>query len=67
MFAWGRYTGPTSALDLPIDPSVMEPRLDRFGNPIEDAVNDYRIDVEGELYERHAPETFVGKPGPPVI
>ena len=33
------------------------PRMDRYGNEIENAVVDYRIDVRGDLYERHAPGT----------
>jgi hypothetical protein len=34
-----------------------EPRVDLNGNEIDDAVTDYRIDGQGELYERHAPDT----------
>lgn len=71
MFAWGRSTGPGITRGFPADAAVPAaptgPRLDRFGNPIEDALNDYRIDGQGELYESHAPETFVGQPGTPVI
>jgi hypothetical protein len=34
-------------------------RLDRYGNPIETANGDYRIDPRGEVYERHSPDTAV--------
>jgi hypothetical protein len=36
-----------------------EPRFDLYGNEIEEAVGDYRIDVRGDIYERHSPETEV--------
>jgi hypothetical protein len=42
---------PTSGNDWP------EPRVDLNGNEIDDAVSDYRVDGQGELYERHAPDT----------
>ena len=34
-------------------------RMDRYGNPIETANGDYRIDPRGEMYERHSPDTAV--------
>lgn len=43
-----------------------EPHLDVYGNEIEDAVTDYRIDSAGDVYERHSPETQVPRLGPPV-
>lgn len=43
-----------------------EPHLDVYGNEIEDAVTDYRIDSAGGVYERHSPETEVPRLGPPV-
>jgi hypothetical protein len=36
---------------------------DLFGNEVDTAVNDYRIDAEGEIYERHSPTTMVAKLG----
>ena len=42
------------------DPSPG-PRLDVFGNPIDEAMGDYRIDGRGDIYERHAPDTAVLK------
>ena len=44
-----------------------EPHVDVYGNEIEDAVSDYRIDPAGDVYERHSPETEVPRLGPPVI
>ena len=41
------------------------PRVDRYGNPIESAIGDYRIDRRGELYERHSPDTAVLRLGVP--
>jgi hypothetical protein len=41
------------------------PRLDLFGNAIEEAIADYRIDLRGGVYERHAPDTAVQKRGAP--
>ena len=37
------------------------PRIDLYGNQIDEAVGDYRVDPRGELYERHAPDTAVLK------
>jgi hypothetical protein len=42
------------------------PHLDVYGNEIEDAMTDYRIDPAGDIYERHSPETEVARLGPPV-
>jgi hypothetical protein len=39
--------------------------VDRYGNPIDRAVVDYRIDYRGEVYERHSPHTELAKLGPP--
>ena len=39
------------------DTDWAEPRTDLNGNEIDDAVSDYRIDRQGEMYERHAPDT----------
>ena len=45
-----------SARDLGVD-DLRRPRVDLYGNEVEDAVVDYRIDIRGDLYERHAPQT----------
>jgi hypothetical protein len=41
------------------------PRIDLYGNEINDAVGDYRIDAGGVLYERHRPHLALPKLGPP--
>jgi hypothetical protein len=50
--------------DLPAD---ADPRFDLFGNEIEEAVADYRIDLRGSVYERHSPETAVPRLGSPEV
>ena len=42
-------------------------RVDRFGNQIETAAGDYRIDGRGEVYERHAPDTALPNLPPPGV
>lgn len=42
-------------------------RVDVYGNVIEPAIGDYRVDREGEIYERHAPDTEVTKLGSPGV
>ena len=42
-----------------------ERRVDLLGNEIEDAVADYRVDLGGDMYERHSPETAVPRLGSP--
>jgi hypothetical protein len=39
--------------------SAAPPRLDLYGNEIENAIGDYRIDIRGDIYERHSPDTEV--------
>jgi hypothetical protein len=33
--------------------------VDRYGNRIEEAVGDYRIDPRGDIFERHSPATEI--------
>jgi hypothetical protein len=47
--------------------AAVEPRMDLYGNEVEDAVGDYRIDVRGDIYERHSPETEVTQLAAPSI
>ena len=47
--------------------AASPPRLDLYGNEIEDAVGDYRIDVRGDIYERHSPETEVTRLAAPSL
>jgi hypothetical protein len=47
-------------------PASEDPRVDLFGNEIEEAIADYRIDLRGGVYERHSPDTAVQKLGSPT-
>ena len=40
--------------------------IDVFGNEVDEAVCDYRVDLRGDLYERHSPETEVPRLRPPI-
>jgi hypothetical protein len=40
--------------------------IDVFGNEVDEAVGDYRVDARGDLYERHSPDTEVPKLAPPI-
>jgi hypothetical protein len=64
----GRASSLTMSPD-PVDKLLRptEPHVDVFGNEIEDAVTDYRIDSTGDVYERHSPETEVPRLGPPLM
>jgi hypothetical protein len=33
--------------------------VDRYGNRIEEAVGDYRVDPRGDIFERHSPATEI--------
>jgi len=35
--------------------------VDLYGNPVTDAVADYRLDSAGSLYESHSPQTEIPK------
>jgi hypothetical protein len=48
-------------------PSARLIRVDLYGNQIDDAVGDYRVDWSGDIYERHAPETAVLKLPSPTL
>ena len=47
--------------------AAAEPRRDLYGNEIEDAVGDYRIDRRGDIYERHSPDTEVTQLAAPSL
>ena len=53
--------------DGPATKPAADDQLDLYGNEIEDAVSDYRIDVEGEIYERHAPQVEVPRLAGPSL
>lgn len=42
-------------------------RIDRYGNEVDRAVGDYRIDHSGDLYEQHSPQTELPKLAPPSV
>ena len=41
------------------------PRIDAYGNPIEHAIAEYRIDANGDAYEAHAPDIALTALAPP--
>ena len=58
---------PRAAFDLfsALEPAP-ESHLDVYGNEIEDAITDYRVDTQGAIYENHSPDTEVPRLGPPI-
>ena len=42
-----------------------QPQFDVYGNQIDEAVGDYRVDPRGDLYEQHSPDTALLKLAPP--
>jgi hypothetical protein len=49
----------------PADADRQEPpRVDVYGNEIQEAVGDYRVDPTGGMYESHSPDTEVARLGP---
>jgi hypothetical protein len=47
--------------------STDEVRVDLYGNEIESAISDYRVDFQGDLYEAHAPEVAVSELADPSL
>jgi hypothetical protein len=47
--------------------AASPPRLDLYGNEIDNPVGDYRIDHRGDLYERHSPGTEVTQLAAPSL
>ena len=62
----GFFDDPLRGNDLLRDDEVAQPTVDLFGNEIDEAVGDYRVDIRGDIYERHSPDTEVPKLGPPI-
>src|SRR5690349_21420394 len=69
-------TGPfpnvgTSMQSSSTTPSVARqpriPRIDMYGNDIEDAYAEYRVRVDGDMYERHSPRSAMPRPGRPEM
>jgi hypothetical protein len=73
MVACGRYASGVSGrvtVVVPTEtvaPAMPVDRLDLFGNEVEGAVTDYRLDPRGEMYERHSPETEIPRLGAPGV
>ena len=44
---------------------VNSPTTDMYGNDVQRAMGGYRVDLRGDLYEEHSPDTAVLKLGPP--
>jgi hypothetical protein len=62
----GAWSAGAGIVEMPgisiIEPPVpTPPRIDLYGNEVEDALGDYRIDFDGEVYERHSPDTDVSR------
>jgi hypothetical protein len=47
--------------------AASPPRVDLYGNEIDNAVGEYRIDIRGDLYERHSPGTEVTRLAAPSL
>lgn len=47
--------------------AASPPLLDLYGNEVDNAVGDYRIDIRGDLYERHSPGTEVTQLAAPTL
>ena len=66
------FAGRTPAVSLPAEhPAAVidagiPPNVDIYGNEIERAVGGYRVDLEGDLYEEHNPDTAVLRLGSPT-
>ena len=64
---WGAASpSPIAATSAEITERASAPRIDLFGNEVEEALAEYRLDVGGDVYERHSPETAVPKLGSPT-
>jgi hypothetical protein len=57
----------TDLTDRSEDASSTSPAVDLYGNEIERAVGDYRIDFRGDIYETHAPDTAITELGAPAM
>ena len=43
------------------------PRVDLYGNEIEEAFAEYQIHGDGDIYERHSPASTMPRPGRPEM
>ena len=74
--AWTPVPKPSPVHVADPSPTVMDgldlleqaglPHFDLYGNEVEDAITDYRLDQGGVVYERHSPDIEVPRLRPPV-
>jgi hypothetical protein len=50
----------------PDEPAMTPAQIDRYGNEVDDAVGDYRIDSRGDEFEGHSPETEISRLTSPI-
>ncbi len=62
----------TTAISIPLVEEATatanpytQPEFDVYGNQIDEAVGDYRVDPRGDLFEQHSPDTALLKLGAP--
>jgi hypothetical protein len=66
------FAGRTPAVSFPVEQpataidQVIPANVDIYGNEVEPAVGGYRVDLDGDLYEEHNPDTAVLELGPPT-
>jgi hypothetical protein len=65
MDALGNLATFTAEPDRGVEPNAT--RLDRYGNEVDTAIGDYRVDAVGEMYERHSPDTALPQMLPPGV
>ena len=67
-FLAGRTPAVSSPVEQPLTviDQVNPANVDIYGNEVERAVGGYRVDLDGDLYEEHNPDTAVLKLGPPT-
>lgn len=70
--AWSHRSRSTAAVSATEEAGytadeVRGPRRDLYGNVIESAVGDYRIDMRGDVYEHHDPDTVITELAPPGV
>ena len=65
MDALGSLATFTAEPDDAVEPNAT--RLDRYGNEVDTAIGDYRVDAVGEMYERHSPDTALPQLLPPEV
>ena len=59
------WSGAVSSPDSVQPEPPQEFREDIYGNDVNPAVGEYRVDDLGEMYEEHAPDTALLKLSPP--